>query len=286
LEEAAIRRLEVRDLDFAYRMVSKEGWNDRNGDLERMLNYEPQGCFIAEVNDEPAGHIFSVRYERLGWIGLLIVDAGYRNMGIATKFMEASMDYLLGQGAETVKLEAVPEVAGLYRKLEFVDEYDSLRFVGIIKRHATVQSQCALIEGLEQIRAIGRFDAEYFGADRTRVLGRLFEEFLELCFVSRDELGVTGYIMCRKAAVGYGLGPWMCKPKNRPEATRLLRACLSAIEQGEKVYVGLPASNTTAVSILREFGFRQYYKSIRMGWGKKLDDCVDGVFAIGGAMKG
>lgn len=286
MEKMTIRRLEARDLDFAYEMVSTEEWNDRRADLERMLNYEPKGCFIAEVNDEPAGHIFSISYERLGWIGLLIVDANHRNKGIATKLMETSMDYLLGQGVETIRLEAVLEVAGLYRRLGFVDECDSLRFVGISKKHVPLQSRCTRIEGLGEISAIGRFDAGYFGADRTKVLSRLFEEFPELCFVSRDKLRVDGYIMCRKAATGYKLGPWVCKPKNRPEAMMLLAACLSAMMQDEKVYVGVPALNTTAVDVLREFGFRQYYKSIRMCYGKRLDDCVDGVFAIGGPMKG
>jgi GNAT superfamily N-acetyltransferase len=286
LKSTTIRKLEAKDLDFAYKMVSTEEWNDREADLRRMLNCEPEGCFIAEVDDEPAGHVFSIGYEKLGWIGLLIVDANHRNKGIATMLMERAMDYLLGHGLETIKLEAVPEVVRLYRKLGFVDEYDSLRFVGTSRKQATLKSQCTNINRTEDLLEIGRFDAEYFGADRTKVLSRLCKEFPELCLVSRSKSGVNGYIMCREAAVGYKLGPWVCKPKNRPEATMLLTACLSKTKQGEKVYIGVPALNTTAVEILHELDFQQCSESIRMRCGKELHDCIDGIFAIGGPMKG
>jgi GNAT superfamily N-acetyltransferase len=214
LKGTTIRKLEAKDLDFAYKMVSTEEWNDREADLRRMLNCELEGCFFAEVDDEPAGHVFSIGYEKLGWIGLLIVDVNHRNKGIATMLMERAMDYLLGHGLETIKLEAVPEVAGLYRKLGFVDEYDSLRFVGTSRKQATLKSQCTNINRTEDLLEIGRFDAEYFGADRTKVLSRLCKEFPELCLVSRSKSGVNGYIMCREAAVGYKLGPWMCKPES------------------------------------------------------------------------
>jgi hypothetical protein len=167
-----------------------------------------------------------------------------------------------------------------------VDEYDSLRFIGISKKHAKLRGHCINIKKSEELSEIGRLDAEYFGADRTKVLRKLFEEFPELCFISRGKSGINGYIMCREAAVGYKLGPWVCKPGNRQEATMLFSACLSGAKEGEKVYIGVPALNTTAVDILREFGLTQYGKSIRMRYGRKLDDCVDGVFAIGGAMKG
>jgi ribosomal protein S18 acetylase RimI-like enzyme len=281
-----IRRLEAEDLGFAYRMVSKEQWNDRKADLARMLEYEPNGCFIAEVGRARAGHVFSVSYGQLGWIGLLIVDVKHRKKGIATMLMETAVDYLLGQGVETIKLEAVAEVADLYRRLGFVDEYDSLRYVGISQRRATLENHCKNIRWPTELPEIAKFDAEYFGADRSKVLNKLCKEFPRLCFVSRGNSHVTGYIMCRKALVGYKLGPWVCKPENRLEATMLLTACLSKMKEGEKIYVGVPGLNTSAVNVLQQFGFTQYYKSIRMRYGKKLDDRVDGVFAIGGAMKG
>jgi len=67
---------------------------------------------------------------------------------------------------------------------------------------------------------------------------------------------------------------------------KLLTSCLSRIEQNTKVFLDTPALNKDTLEILRKFGFKQYSKNIRMRYGKKLDDYIEGVFAIGGPMKG
>jgi hypothetical protein len=93
--------------------------------------------------------------------------------------------------------------------------------------------------------------------------------------------------MCRKAEKGYRLGPLVCSPENPQAARELLTKCIEAMEENAKVYIGVPAVNKTAVEILRDFGFEQYSKSIRMCFGKKLEDeCAKGIFAIGGPEKG
>ena len=73
-----IRRFEETDIDFAYKLNMMERWNDTRNDIERMFSYEPDGCFVAEVNSRAAGHVFSISYGKLGWIGLLIVEAKHR----------------------------------------------------------------------------------------------------------------------------------------------------------------------------------------------------------------
>jgi hypothetical protein len=73
-------------------------------------------------------------------------------------------------GVETVRLETVPEIADLYRKLGFVDEYDFLRFRGRGGRDVLHGSDSTSPIKKERICDIAEFDAAYFGADRTRVL--------------------------------------------------------------------------------------------------------------------
>jgi GNAT superfamily N-acetyltransferase len=58
------------------------------------------------------------------------VVAEYRRKQIGTLLLKKDIDYLLNSGVETIRLEAVPSIAGLYRELGFIDEYDSLRFTG------------------------------------------------------------------------------------------------------------------------------------------------------------
>jgi predicted N-acetyltransferase YhbS len=288
-----VRLLLENDIDFAYEMVSTEQWNDRKEDIKRMLAFEPKGCFIAEVDDKPVGHVFSVNYGKLGWIGLLIVRTECREMGIGTLLMQKAIDYLLNHGVKTAKLEAVPEVASLYRKLGFVDEYNSLRLVGINRRTLQQQAKSALPMEENEVREIARFDRKYFGADRTKVISALFQEQPKHCFVSRSDREIEGYVMCRKAESGHKLGPWVSKPEKPKVARELLAKCMSTIDQNEAVFLGVPAPNANVVQLLLDFGFEQCMsankpvKSIRMRLGKKLrSDCVEGIFAIGGPMKG
>lgn len=286
MEGIVYRQLQKEDIGFAYEMIKTELWNDRVEDLMRTLEYEPKGCFLAESDGTPAGHIFSVSYGKLGWIGLLIVDKAYRRMGIGRALMLKAQHYLLSQGVKTIRLEAVPEISKLYREIGFVDEYDSLRFKGTPSHVLSAENRSVTSMSEKTIEEVAEFDAGYFGAKRTKVLIKLYQSYPELCFVSRKESQISGYIMCRKAENGYKVGPWICIPKEEETAKYLLMACLEKLGREDTVYVGVPAPNQSAANVLRHFEFLQYSKTIRMRFGKSLREHVDGVFAIGGPMKG
>jgi ribosomal protein S18 acetylase RimI-like enzyme len=287
LEHFSIRPFEEEDIDFAYKLDVMEQWNDTRNDIKRMFSYEPNGCFIAEINGKHVGHVFSVSYGRLGWIGLMIVKAEFRRRGIGTLLLKRTIDYLLSRKVKTIRLEAVSTVADLYRKLGFVDEYDSLRFIGVSGKIKSLSSHCVNPLKKEGIIELAKFDATYFGADRKKVLSELFQSNPQLCFVSHEGPKIVGYIMCRETEGGYRIGPWVCNPENPQVARELLMGCMEGLGHGWKLYVGVPAVNKMAVEVLGEFGFEQYSKSIRMRFGKKLkDECVSGVFGIAGPEKG
>jgi ribosomal protein S18 acetylase RimI-like enzyme len=286
MEHFSIRKIEERDIDFAYRMTVVENWNNTVEDIHRVFNCEPNGCFVAEADGIRAGHVFTVSYGKLGWIGLLIVKADYRRMGMGKLLMEKARDYLLSQGVETIRLEAVPEISNLYRTLGFVDEYDSLRLTGTCRFSSPSEDASISLAQREDMRELLRFDAEYFGASRQHVLTRLHQANPRLCLVARIRSEFVGYIMCRRALGGFKVGPWVCNPRNPQVADRLLRECMNRLEPSDKVYVGVPAVNGAAVEILQQAGFEQFSKSIRMRLGKEFKDCAKGVFAIGDPMKG
>jgi ribosomal protein S18 acetylase RimI-like enzyme len=287
MENFSIRRLVEKDIEFAYQMVTAEGWNDGKNDVKRMFNYEPNGNFIAEAKGSPVGQVFTVNYGRLGWIGWLIVKPEYRRKGVAALLMKKAVDYLLRCGVETIKLEAVPEISDLYRKLGFVDEFDSMRFRGICRKRLPRKGICTTMMKRDGISEIARFDSDFFGADRRRVLNSLCQENPKLCFVSYDGSVVAGYIMCRKALSGHKLGPFVCNPETPQVARELLTTMVRELGQDTTIYAGVPVVNEEATRVFREFGFEQYSKSIRMYFGRKLEtEKVGGVFAIGGPMKG
>lgn len=287
MEHFSIRPFKDGDIDFAYKLDVIEQWNHTRNDIKRMLSFEPSGCFIAEMSGKPVGHVFSISYGRLGWIGFLIVKAEYRRRGIGTLLMKRAMDYLLSRRANTIKLEAVPIIANLYRKLGFVDEFDSLRFISAGGKITCMSSHGVKLLKKRETIQLAEFDAEYFGANRIRVLNGLYQDNPQLCFVSRNGSKIVGYAMCYEAESGHRIGPWVCNPENPQVARELLIKCMEKIGCYEKLYVGVPAMNEAAVKILQDFDFKQYSKSIRMYLGEKLEtERADGVFAIGGPEKG
>ena len=281
-----LRLFKETDIEFAYETTKTEGWNYKKEDTQRMFSYNPSGCFIAEVNGKQVGHVFSVNYGNLGWIGLLIVRAEYRRKGVGTALMKEAINNLLTSGVETIRLEAVSAIATIYRKLGFVDEYDSLRFSGITRKIASTSSSNVRLAKKETIKQIAKFDAEYFGANRINVLGNLYHDNPKLCFVSYAESKINGYVMCRTAEKGYRVGPWVCSSENPQAAKELLMRCMETVSENVKLYLGVPAVNKKAVEILQGFGFEQYSKSIRMRFGKELNELVNGIFSIGGPEKG
>jgi len=201
--------------------------------------------------------------------------------------MKRAIDHLLSCKTKTIKLEAVPIIANLYRKLGFVDEFDSLRFIRTDGKITPMLSHCVKPLKKREITQLAKFDSEYFGANRIRVLKGLYQDNPQLSFVSYSGSRILGYIMCSKAESGYRMGPWVCIPQNSQVARELLIKCVEKIGLYEEIYVGVPALNKTATRILHDFDFMQYSKSIRMYLGKKLEtERVDGIYAICGPENG
>jgi GNAT superfamily N-acetyltransferase len=280
-----IRLVKDADIDSVYALCAKEQWNHSTKVIKRLLDLEPNGCFVAEVDGAFAGQVFSVSFGDVGWIGLMIVDERYRRKGVATTLMKKAVAYLLDSGTRTIKLEAVPDIRGLYRKLGFVDELDSLRYVGTSsKNDRTIASN---IEPLatEDIERVAEFDSKHFGANRLRLLEELNKDHLENCFFSHISSQVIGYIMAYEMDRGYRIGPWICDPEHPAVARELFAKCLGTFEAGAPLYVGVPAVNAAAGSILSGMGFKLVDKSIRMYLGPKTATS-QGIFSICGPENG
>ena len=50
-----IRRLTIADLDTVMRLKDLVGWNQTPDDIRRLIDYEPEGCFIAELDGVSVG---------------------------------------------------------------------------------------------------------------------------------------------------------------------------------------------------------------------------------------
>lgn len=289
-----IRRLTPQDLKFVWENTGRENWGYLEVDILRCYLLEPKGCFLAEVNDERVGHVFTVSYGNIGWIGLLIVRPEYRGKGIGTKLTEKAISHLKKLNVKAVRLEAVVEAVSLYKKLGLSPEFESLRLFKKLENEdncrENVDSSPIQRVREKDLSRIAKFDEKYFGANRLKVLKALYREYPHLSFLAVKNHKIAGYLMARRASRGYWIGPWVCKLGLSGTAEKLLLLCINTIKEEAgtaEVRLGTPAVNTSAVELLKSLGFSTYSKSLRMLLGEKtLQESTEGVYGIGGPEKG
>jgi len=283
-----IRHWTQADIDYVEQSVNREGWGHTRRDVERCWSLEPKGCFIAVLDNKPVGHVFSVCYGKIGWIGLLIVNSEMRGQGIGSTLMTAAIKYVQAVGAKAIELEAVESAVPLYRSLGFVEEFDSLRFVGQLQPRRKYESnnEATFQMREDDLNAIAEFDSEYFGANRLSVLKKLHTDQPHYCFVAGHSRNVSGYIMARKTQDGFWIGPWVCKTS---ETAQLLFNALTDIikEEDVELRVGMPVLNKNGRRLMEKLGFKLIGKSIHMIWGKRRGKGdATGIYGIGGPEKG
>jgi len=112
------------DLAAADELRRLAGWNQKPRDWQRLLAFEPRGCFVALRNGAVVGTVTTTVYgTALAWIGMMLVHPEHRRTGIATRLMNRALEYLNHRKVSGVKLDATPAGQPVYEKLGFVPEW-------------------------------------------------------------------------------------------------------------------------------------------------------------------
>ncbi len=247
-------------IDFGMQLKNVARWNQLPADWSRFIDWEPEGCFLAMADDEPAGTAITIRYQdRFGWIGMVLVHPEMRRRGIGTLLLMACIDYLEHAGVAAVKLDATPMGKTLYDTIGFVDEY-------MIERHALAAQTCEPSPDVRDVTdadldAICAFDAEAFGADRSRVLRRLSAEADTDALVMADGSDITGYVFLRPGMSADHIGPWCA---TGPEAAEALLATAISRRAGSKLFIDISRANDHSADIVARLGFERQRHLIRM----------------------
>lgn len=79
-----IRPFTRDDIPAALGFCAMAGWNQTHDDWMRLFEYQPDGCFAADVDATMAGTVTTTSYGTdLAWIGMVLVHEDYRRRGIA-----------------------------------------------------------------------------------------------------------------------------------------------------------------------------------------------------------
>lgn len=277
------RVMKKSDLGFFMQLMDMVGWGMILSDYDRILRFSPKGCFLAMQDGRELGMVVAVNYGEIAWIGNLVVLPETRGMGIGAGLMQHAIDYLVSTGTKAIRLDGVPLAIPLYHRLGFKDEYWSLRYTGVAKRHSETTCQPMRRENLDRVAAL---DLKVFRAPRRHILEYFYGLYPELCFTAWDGDQLIGYIMAKKGKDNVKIGPWIAEPGYSVEAEQLLYSVMNQ-RVSEKLWIGVPELNKSSVNILERNGFTALPSSLRMCYGdSSVVEKVESVYGLGGPDKG
>ena len=264
--DRTLRIMTPDDIPAAAALSGRIGWALGAADWARLLHWSPDGCFVVEEEERGViGTVTTTPYDTaLAWIGALIVDPDCQRQGVGRQLMRAALDYLIARGTARIMLDATEVGRPLYESMGFRRMHAVERWEG---RASTYLGPRARLMEPDDVPAVLELDTVLFGLKRAHILIRLLEEFPDLAWVDYERGRLEGYLLARRTAAGYDLGPWMSW--TAASAERLLRAALEQL-QGEQVTANVPDTSARGLILMRNHNFRRIRRCTRMIYGDAI----------------
>lgn len=280
---ARIRTLRKGDIDRAIALTDLEGWGYTRADFERLLALSPKGCFAAEEGGHVVALLTTTPYDRVAYLGAVIVSPERRGRGLGRALMEHTLDHLDSHGIDTIVLNSYMHVIEFYESLGFRRDYENVRWAGPIGAATAEVTQSAQAADLDEL--IG-FDRKFFGADRAVLLGRLLREFPHTFHVARDRGRLVGYVVGNAAAGACEVGPWVVDPAHAAMGPDLLHGLLASVDATAIAFTA-PVPNPTPHQMAGDAGYRPAFRTLRMYRGSNpFRGQPDGIWGLAGLEKG
>jgi GNAT superfamily N-acetyltransferase len=273
-----IRILAVDDIPVGLRLKKQAGWNQLEADWRRLLDLQPDVCFLAESDGVGVGTVTTCRFGPVAWIAMMLVDEAYRRRGIGRALMTRALDELDSQGVRSVRLDATPKGRPMYESLGFVAEATLGRYRGVLPP-ADGPASPQTVADLDEVIAL---DRQVTGTDRERLIRRLAREHPESLRVVRTGRETSGFLLSRPGSTARQIGPCIADE----QAGRLLLADVRSRYAGETVLFDVPTTNATAAELVGSWGLQAERVLVRMGRGPRVVEDLNRIWAGSGPEKG
>jgi predicted N-acetyltransferase YhbS len=278
-DELEIRLLTEEHISAGMRLSTLAGWNQTESDWRRVLQHDPQGCFMACLNNRVVGTTTTTVYGTdLAWIGMVLVDPEYRRRGIATQLMEAAIRSLRSQGVETIKLDATPAGRPVYAALGFTEETRIERWMGTARATGKTDFQIWRPEVRQKVMAL---DRRAFGAERADLLDSLVVDSSVMPLtISASDGELQGYALARRGTLACYIGPVVAKSQHT--AVSLLDGMFDRLN-GRDVFIDINTRFEAGAQIMGTRGFVKQRDFMRMCFGpENSPETSELIFAIAG----
>lgn len=262
-----IRGMTREDRPLGLELVRRAGWNQTAQDWIRFTELQPDGCFVAGLDESAVATLTTCIFGPVAWVAMVLVDPAMRGRGIGRALMARAIEFLEGRGVRTIRLDATPAGRGLYERLGFVGEYRLARFEGTPEvagvRKPGGSFDPALLDGVADL------DHSVTGIRRGRLLNRLAADHPErVRIATRDGVEVDGYLMERPGLHASQIGPCIAR---RGVGESLLAEALTR-HRGQPVFVDIPAGNEASTALASARGLTVQRDFMRMSRGETVAD--------------
>jgi GNAT superfamily N-acetyltransferase len=277
-----IRAMTIDDIPVGLRLKEQAGWNQLEDDWRRLLDLQPDGCFLAVLDGVGVGTVTTCRFGPVAWIAMMLVDEAYRSRGIGRALMTRALEELDSRGVRSVRLDATPRGRPMYESLGFAEETTFDRYRGVLPPAEVLSPELPEPRSDEGLDAAIALDREVCGTDRGRLIRRLAQEHRGSFRVVGAGQGVSGFLMARPGSTARQIGPCIADEQAGPT----LLADARSRYAGEAVLLDVPTANATAAAMVGSWGLRAERVLVRMGRGPRVREDLGRIWAGSGPEKG
>lgn len=260
---AEIIPLTIKNIGFALQLSRTEKWNQTREDWELIVKNPQNVCLAAEIDGKLIGTATAVNYgNRIAWIGMVLVDRGYRGQGVSKLLLSALFKQLTP--IPSIKLDATPKGQVVYKKFGFKKEYSIHRMTAGSVMPKPLSNEKGTSPELifpNNYAEVVEFDKQIFGADRSHLIQFLVKNNPENTWMIRRNGKISGVAMGRKGSRYYQVGPVLTSTIT--DAKILIMRALEGSE-GQSTVVDVPDDKKELRSWLGELGFAVQRHFVRM----------------------
>ncbi|MCA8926578.1 MAG: GNAT family N-acetyltransferase [Alphaproteobacteria bacterium] len=245
------------DLATMINWAADEGWNPGLDDANPFFASDPDGFFVAEMDNRSVASISVVNHNAdFAFLGFYICHPDYRGQGIGMGLWTHAMAHA---GNRTVGLDGVADQEANYAKSGFVRTGASMRMAGSLSPQDDARVRRMQDGDLDRLLML---DAKANGFSRPGFLTSwLAETQSRRSVVLGDADDITGFATLRRCREGVKIGPIVAPTAE--DALCLVRAGL-ALLPADPVIIDVPSENSAFLSALQARGFNDTFATARM----------------------
>jgi hypothetical protein len=259
---------------------AKEGWNPSQTDAIAFYAADPEGFFVVEYRDQPAGCIFAVRYgPNFGTIGLLIAVPEFRHTEVGFLLVRKALHVLHGR---IIGVDGVLDKVGHYQKLGFHVAHHDFRYQ---VDHPKANPECSHA-GITLVDAttipfddLREYDQRFLPESRGAEFLKSWITLPIQTLVALDPTSgkIIGYGSLHPCYAGSKIAPLFANDETTAEV--LLNA-LTALAPEGPMSMDIPGPNEAAQRLAQKNGMEVVLEIARMYNGPAPDLPLDNIFGI------